>query len=237
MADIRADLKKVTKPALEAAAEEQPDDGIVGNLVEMLLHVGLDGLGPLPSAAELAERARSKSPSPEAAIKRVRRRAAAGGGVGGFVTGVGGFVTMPVALPANVIEFYVQATRMVGAIATLRGYDVTDPRVRTAVLLTLVGANAEEVLDKAGLKSTSGRVTSFALQGAPPVALMVVNKAVGFRLLESLGTKLLSKLGRGLPLAGGVIGGGFDAFMMNRIAQQAVAEFPMTGVTVPVSVN
>ncbi len=47
-----------------------------------------------------------------------------GGVVGGFVTGLGGFVTMPVALPVNIAEFYVQATRMVGAIATLRGYDV-----------------------------------------------------------------------------------------------------------------
>jgi hypothetical protein len=30
---------------------------------------------------------------------------------------VGGFITLPVALPVNVLEFYVQATRMVGAIA------------------------------------------------------------------------------------------------------------------------
>jgi EcsC protein family len=231
------ELRKATRSALEAAAEQQPDEGIVGDLVEVLLRVGLDGVGPLPSAIELAERARAKSPTTEAAIKRVRRRATTGGGVGGFVTGVGGFMTMPVALPANVIEFYVQATRLVGAIATLRGYDVTEPRVRTAVLLTLVGANAEEVLTKAGLDSSTGRVTSYALQGAPPVALMVVNKAVGFRLLESIATKLLGKLGRGLPLAGGFIGGGFDAFMMNRIAQQALEEFPRQDGKVPASVS
>ncbi len=223
------ELKKAeARSALEAAAEKQhdDDDGIVGDLVEVLLRVGLDGVSRLPSAVELAERARAKTPTTAAAIKRVRRQSTAGGGIGGFVTGIGGFITMPVALPANVIEFYVQATRMVGAIATLRGYDVTEPRVRTAVLLTLVGANAEEVLKKAGLTTGTGRVASYALQGAPPVALMVVNKAVGFRLLESLGTKLLGKLGRGLPLAGGFIGGGFDAFMMNRIAQQALEEFP-----------
>jgi hypothetical protein len=40
---------------------------------------------------------------------------------------------MPVALPANVAEFYLIATRMVAAIADVRGYDVTDPQIRTAV--------------------------------------------------------------------------------------------------------
>ena len=37
---------------------------------------------------------------------------------------------MPVAVPVNVAEFYVQATRMVGGIATLRGYDLAEPEVR-----------------------------------------------------------------------------------------------------------
>jgi hypothetical protein len=35
---------------------------------------------------------------------------------------------------------------MVGAIATLRGYDVDNPMVRSAILLTLVGSDADDVL-------------------------------------------------------------------------------------------
>ena len=34
---------------------------------------------------------------------------------GGFITGAGGLLTMGVALPANIIEFYVLATRMVAS--------------------------------------------------------------------------------------------------------------------------
>ena len=75
---------------------------------------------------------------------------------------------MPIALPANVLEFYVQATRMVGAIATLRGYDVQDPRIRTAVLLTLVGSKSDDVLKKAGMATGGGRVTSLALGTSRP---------------------------------------------------------------------
>ena len=148
-----------------------------------------------------------------------------GGVVGGFVTGLGGFVTMPVALPVNIAEFYVQATRMVGAIATLRGYDVQEPQVRTAVLLTLVGAKADEVLAKAGWPRAAA-LTRLALGKLPPAALMVVNKAVGFRLMRGVFERVFSRLGRGVPFLGGVIGAVVDGWMMRRIAEQALVEFP-----------
>lgn len=139
---------------------------------------------------------------------------------------------MPIAIPANVLEFYTQATRMVGAIATLRGYDVKEPQVRTAVLLTLVGSKAEDILGKAGVTSASGRVTNFALRKLPAPALMMVNKAIGFRLLRGVGEKFLTKLGRGVPIVGGLVGAGLDAVMMKRIADQARKEFPqMTAAT------
>jgi hypothetical protein len=133
---------------------------------------------------------------------------------------------MPVSLPVNVAEFYLQAVRMVGMIATLRGYDIAEPRVRTAVLLTLVGSDSDEVLKKAGMTSASSRVTSYALKGLPPGALMVINKAVGFRLMRGVSEKVLSRFGRGIPLAGGLVGGGIDGYMMKKIADHAMKEFP-----------
>jgi hypothetical protein len=198
----------------------------VGRVVQVLLDAGIDGLGPLKSARELADLARRDTRTTEGAVNKIIRSHVVKGGVGGFVTGVGGFITMPVALPANVVEFYVGATRMVASIATLRGYDVDDPQVRTAVLLTLVGSEADEVLKKAGLTGTTGKVVGLVGQQLPPAALLVLNKAIGFRLLRGLGEKAFARLGRGVPLAGGVIGGGIDVWMMKRIADHAMAEFP-----------
>jgi hypothetical protein len=202
------------------------DEGIVGRLVQVLLDAGIDGLGPLKSARELADLARRDTRTPEGATKKIVRSHVVKGGVGGFVTSVGGFVTMPVALPANVVEFYVGATRMVAAIATLRGYDVNDPRVRTAVLLTLVGSDADEVLAKAGLTGGTGKMVGLVGQQLPPAALLILNKAIGFRLLRGFGEKAFARLGRGIPLAGGVVGGGIDVWMMKRIADHALEEFP-----------
>ena len=218
---------RTTKAALDAADDPQADPGPVDRLVAMLVDTGLDGRGPLSSARELAEEAlRAVDGDREQAVARLARATTVKGGIGGFVTGLGGFVTMPVSLPLNVAEFYIQAVRMVGGIATLRGYDVDEPRVRTAVLLTLVGSDSEEVLKKAGMATTGSRLTSYALRGMPPAALMVVNKAVGFRLMRGVSEKLLSRLGRGIPVAGGLVGGGIDAFMMKKIADHAMKEFP-----------
>jgi hypothetical protein len=214
------------RPALEAALDGPPDTGAVARLIRVLMDVGLDGAGPLRSASQMAERARRGTRTPQAAVAKVARRHVIGGGAGGFLTGVGGFVTMPVALPANVVEFYVGATRMVAAIATLRGYDVNDPQVRTAVLLTLVGSDADEVLAKAGLTGGTGKMVGFVGQQLPPAALLILNKAIAFRLLRGFGEKAFARLGRAIPLAGGVVGGGIDVWMMKRIADHALNEFP-----------
>ena len=225
----RSEAKK-TRAALDAARDPDPDPGAIDRLVEMLVDTGLEGRGPLSSAREVAQEALAKSDGDvEKAIARLARQTLVKGSIGGFVTGLGGFVTMPVSLPVNVAEFYLQAVRMVGGIATLRGYDIEEPRVRTAVLLTLVGSDSHEVLEKAGMTTVSGRVTSYALKGLPPGALMIVNKAVGFRLMRGVSEKVLSRLGRGIPVAGGLVGGGIDGFMMKKIADQAMKEFPAIG--------
>jgi len=225
----RSEVKE-TKSALEAANDETLDEGAasqaINTVVTMLLDIGLDGRGPIKSAAQVASTAKKEKGSREEAINAIARGTMLSGGIGGFVTGVGGFFTMPVALPANVLEFYVQATRMVGAIAILRGHDINEPRIRTAVLLTLVGSKSDEVLKKAGMATGGGRIAELALRNVPPAALMVVNKAVGFRLMRGVGSKVLGRFGRGVPVAGGLVGGGIDAYMMKKIADHAMQEFP-----------
>ena len=231
----RRDQIDETRSALEAAQDPRKDDGPIHRVIGMLVDIGLDGRGPIRSADQLAARALREEGSTDEALAAVARAATIGGGIGGFVTGVGGFVTMPIALPANVLEFYVQATRMVGSIASLRGYDLADERVRSAVLLTLVGSDAEDVLKKAGMTTGGGRLASLATRGMPPAALMVVNKAVGFNLMRGVGIKVLGRLGRGIPIAGGFIGAGVDAWMMKRIAEHAMREFPEATAPVPVA--
>ena len=60
-------------------------------------------------------------------------------GAQGFVTNVGGLVTAAVAIPANITGLTLLQCRMIAGIAHLRGHDLDDPRVRNAILMTLLG--------------------------------------------------------------------------------------------------
>jgi EcsC protein family len=173
----------------------------------------------------VADKARSAHSGVEGAIDAVVRQHVKIAAAGGFVTGIGGLVTLPVALPVNVAEFYLLATRMVAAIACLRGYDLRQPEVRSAILLALVGADADDLLKRAGL-SPSGRLAGLAAERLPGPALMMVNKGVGFRLISQIGRKSLPRFGKAVPIVGGAVGAGIDVLLLRRIADHARHEFP-----------
>lgn len=219
--------------ALEQASDPAQQQGMNSSatkLVQSLLDIGIDGRGRFASATQVAEAALAKrGGDTERAVQQVvadHLKVATGSG---FVTNLGGFATMAVALPANVVGFYVLATRMAAAVAHLRGYDISRPEVRSAVLLSLVGADAQELLAKAGVVAPTGRLASFATQNLPGPALMVVNKAVGFRLLSQAGKGAFARFGRAVPLVGGAVGAGLDLWLFRQLADHVREEFPATG--------
>ena len=215
--------------ALERAKlpEEGGLTGAATRLIERLLDVGIDGRGPFDSAEKVAETALKHARGDvEQAIKIIRRDHRQLGAVGGFVTGLGGFFTMPISLPANVLEFYLLGTRMTAATAKVRGYDLGQPEIRSAVLLTLIGADSDDLLKKAGLVAAGGKLSGIAFNRLPAPALMVLNKAIGFRLLGRIGGSTFARLGRLVPVIGGLLGAAIDVYMLSRIGAQAAEEFP-----------
>ncbi len=220
-----------TRTALERAEDAPSDDGVLGRqavrVVDQILDVGIDGKGPFGSAAKVADDALRKAGGDrERAVDAIIRSHTVAAGAEGFVTGLGGFVTLPVALPANVVAFYALATRMTAAIARVRGHDIDQPQVRAAVLLTLAGADADDLLAKAGVAAPVGGLTNLAAQRLPGPAAMVVKKGVFFKLVASSGKGVLSRFGRGVPVVGGVVGAGVDAVLLRRLAADARREFP-----------
>lgn len=222
-----------TGPAQDVLDEvrEVDDTGWIGDqanrFVHRLLDVGIDGRGPFDSAAEVSYRAlRRTRGDTDKAVDRIVSSHLAMTGVSGFVTSLGGYFTMPVSLPANVAGFYVLATRMTAAIAAVRGHDLDDPRTRSAVLLCLVGADADDVLAKAGVGGRRGPLANLAAERLPGPALTILNKAIGFKILATAGRQTFARFGRGLPLVGGAVGGGLDVWLIHRVAVSARAEFP-----------
>ena len=115
---------------------------------------------------------------------------------------------------------------MTAATAKVRGYDLKQPDIRSAVLLTLIGADSDDLLKKAGLVAAGGKLSGIAFNRLPAPALMVLNKAVGFRLLGRIGGSTFARLGRAVPIVGGLLGAAIDVYMLSRIGAQAADEFP-----------
>ena len=89
-----------------------------------------------------------------------------------------------------------------------------------------MGADRNDLLKKAGLQAGTGRLSALATDRLPAPALMVLNKAIGFRLLGRIGQSTFARLGRLLPFIGGVLGASIDVYLLNRIGREAAKEFP-----------
>jgi hypothetical protein len=96
------DKPQERRSALEQA-RAQEDPGFLGGaalrLVQTLLETGIDGRGPFDSADEVAASALASEGSPEKAVRHVVSSHVRMGSAFGFVTSVGGVITLPVALP------------------------------------------------------------------------------------------------------------------------------------------
>ena len=207
-----------------ARRDTEGNDSFAERVVQWVLAIGIDGFGPIRSARSVAHKALAEHGTQERAITHVIASHSRLAAANGFVTGLGGLITLIIALPLNVIGFSLVSARMAAAIAAIRGHDLNDPATRTAVLLTLTGSNASELLAKAGVAAPGGRITSTALKRLPASTLTFINKGVAFRLLTKTLGKGFTRFGRLVPLVGGAVGAVIDRTMIRSIARTAKKE-------------
>ena len=199
--------------------------GLTTSFVREALARAIHGIGPLPPAARAAEKQlREQHGDVERAIHEVIENHVRLAGAQGLVTNMGGLVTAAVTIPANITGLALIQCRMIAAIAHLRGYDLDDPRVRNAILVTLLG---EDIV---------GDLVRSKQVPAPPMALatapahdagidQVISTAVATNLIAKIaGKRLATTIGRRVPLVGGVVGMGADGFATWRVGRYADRE-------------
>lgn len=196
----------------------------VGKVLEWAYEKAINGIPGTDTAYELAESYLCKSSSVDDAIKSLVNWQITKCATSGFLTGLGGVVTMPVTIPANLASVLYVQMRMVAAIAHMRGYDLKDDQVQTFVYACLTGQTVNEVVKGAGIK-IGLKIGEAQIKRIPGEVIKKINQAVGFRLVTKLGQKGVVNLGKMVPLIGGVIGGSFDAVSTKTIAYAAKESF------------
>ncbi len=178
------------------------------------------GVSALDSAEELAHKFLQQAGTLPEQVDSLIRRQNARTASAGFVGGLGGFLFMPVTLPATTSYGLFLQIRMIAAIAIMGGYDVRDENVKTLVLACLCGNAIKDVFTDAGIQ-TEAKLNQKMVRNIPIEVIKEINKAVGFRLVAKFGEKGGTHLGRIIPIAGGLIGGTMDALANHVIGKVA----------------
>lgn len=196
-----------------------------GGVLRRVLEVAIDGFGRLPSAKTVAARQLERhGGSVDQAIEAIIDQHVRLASAQGFVTNVGGVAALPIALSANLAGVAVVQVRMIAAIAHLRGYDLADNRVRTALVMCLLGGEkiAERIAEGALPTSPMAVATApvFDAQLDAQVAQEVVSDLLG----RIGGKNVALAVTRRVPLVGGGIGAVMDGLATHQLGDYAKGE-------------
>ncbi len=177
-----------------------------------------------PSVAEMANDYLKKHETVDEACKAMLRNQIAKCTTSGIVTGFGGFITMPVSIPANVGSVIYVQMRMIACIAYMADYELDSDQTQTFVYACLAGVAVNGLLKQAGIKF-GVKFANGLIKKIPGKVLTKINQKVGFRFITKFGTKGIVNLGKLLPSVGAVVGGGLDLVETKIIADRAYKWF------------
>ena len=211
---------------IDGEGNEKTEQSLVIKAIDWAYDKAIGGLPGLPGIEVFAESyLKSNNSDVEAAISDVIRWQIAQAGIVGVLTAMGGLVTLPAGVTANLASVLYLQLRMIAAIAHLRGYDVKSDSVKAFAIICLTGSSATDILKDVSIKFGE-KVTIQLLKKIPGQLLTSINQMVGFRLLSKFGTTGIINLSKLIPIIGGLISGGIDATTTGVIASTAKSLFP-----------
>jgi uncharacterized protein (DUF697 family) len=207
---------------IDPTTEQGPTSAAARRLALWLLDKGVAGAGPLAGARELAAvyLADARYTSNDERVDALIERETIKNFTTGFVTGVGGAITLPVSIPSALAASWVIQARMAGAIAHVYGHDLGSSRTKTTVLMSLAGDVARQAMNDLGIP-LGPRLTQRAVDQIPGRALVEINKRIGLRLLARAGERSVAGFSRFIPVVGGVVGGTLDALVCRTVGRTA----------------
>ena len=173
----------------------------------------------------------------------------------GFLTGVGGVLSLPIGLPAALMSSWILQARLSGTIAELNGFDTTSSINRTRILLSMVDypeilklvenkmeKNSENeesyVLVNEGTTVKSEKIDQqlylkagqeISLSRLPVGGYAFIQNLIVRNMIGKVGSRAgVAGTGRDIPLIGGVIGGSVDTYTVNKVGENAIKIFKPT---------
>ncbi len=222
---IRQSVVKKTVPQVHRVAP-----GLNSSFVHTTVRRAIQGAGPLPSASEAARKQLEEQHGDvDKAIRELTENHTALAAAQGFVANLGGLVTAPATIPANIAGLALLQFRLVAGIASLRGYDLSDPRVENAILLCSLGEETVKALVKEKKLPGSPMLVATAPAHDPELDKIVAAEVTSALVSRVIGKRAAGIVVRRIPFAGSVWGGSADAFATWQIGKYAGRELLARG--------
>lgn len=201
---------------------EEPTESAALSLVKWIADKGIEGVGPLTSAQDLAAEyeANPSYSSTEERIDALIAWESSKNAIEGFLTGLGGIITLPVTIPASISVSWLYQARLAATIAILSGATPSASQMRTLATACLLGNALEEILRNAGV-AVGKKITIAMINKIPGRILIEINKKIGFRLITKAGEKGIINLTKWVPFLGGVVGAAIDAAACRSVGKVA----------------
>ena len=198
----------------------------IGAALRAILNAAINGVGSVPGARVAAGRRLARHGGDhEATIQAIIAQHALAGGVGGFVTNLGGVVVLAASLPANLASLALTQSRMVASIAHLRGYDLDDPRVRAAIMECLLGrALVDDMVARGELPSTPIGLAT-APMADPDLEQQICQKVLTAWLAQMGGKQTVAFVAKRVPVIGGGVGAATDGLSTRAVGRYAATQF------------
>lgn len=199
--------------------------GLAANFVRQTFDRAVDGIGPLRGAATSADhQLAAHHGDVDKAVRALVDSHVRLAGLQGFVTNLGGVVTMALAAPVNISGLALLQCHLVAGIAHLRGYDLDDPRVRNAVLACLVGEDALKSLVKKKKLPSSPMAIATAPQHDPALDQRIAKEVAGELISRVAGKRTVGFIARRTPVIGGGVGAVTDGYATYQIGKYATQQ-------------
>jgi len=200
----------------EKEQHTQVNKGIIAKTLDWAYSKALGGLTGVDSAYELGNSFLQQRGDLEQQVDSLIKWQVAKAATSGFVTGIGGLAIMPLTVPANIASVIYIQIRMITAIAYMGGHDIQDDRVKSLVYISMAGNGAKELLKDISVKAGEKLLTK-------------ILEKVSVNLAGKIGEKGVTSLSKAIPVAGGIIGGSFDAVttrVVGKVAKKIFIETP-----------
>lgn len=199
---------------MDKQKEPQINKGLMAKTLDWAYSKAVSGFSGADSAYDLGNSYLQQEGSLSQQVDSLIKWQVAKASTSGFITGLGGIMTMPITIPANIASVIYIQIRMITAIAYMGGYDIKDDRVKSLIYISMAGNGAKELLKDIGVRAGEKFLTRTL-------------EKVSVKLAAKIGEKSVASLGKAIPFVGGIIGGSFDGVstkIVGRVAKRIFIE-------------